>query len=434
MLVNNSRTSWRHSPMADYFRARPGSVVTRSLGKLLKAWRCINPRPVKRVVPMDRLLCGGEHGLPAAAYARHTGDFLRPSRAIAQSPHALFLDEYARIGDEIFRPERFRETAYFANAVQCIETVGQYCRCTREDQVEQVARNFINRFQGKPIHKLGGPEALEFSAAGSMVRVRPIEFSDCYEVIDGNHRLAIALARGEKSHGVLVEPCASRTPLQQLLMDYAWCAMRGEREIYQPVASPELGSHWTLIRRCTDRFALIEQFIARHRDALPERPTYLDIACSYGWFVSAFSSAGFDARGVELDWAAIEIGRRVYGLRPDQVTRSEAARFLESNPESRDVVSCFSLLHHFVLNTAGVSAVEMLKRIDRATRSILFLDMGEEHEEWFRHSLAGWGPGRIEEWLRENSSFTRIFRLGTDQDNVPPFEKNYGRTLFACMR
>ena len=434
MSNNHSKVSLRHSAIADYLRQRPYNPITRGLSALQKTWRFINPQPVKRVVPLDRLLCGGEHSLPAAPYSRHTGDFLRPSTPISQSPHALFLEEYKRIGEEIFQAEVFRQTAYFANAVKCMNAIGQYFDCTREDQVVEIARGFVNRFKGKEESNNGGKRAPEFSDADAPVQVRPIEFSDCYEVIDGNHRLAIACARGEESYSVLVKFPAVRTPLQQLLNDYAWCAMRGELEIYQPVESPELGVHWSRIRRCDDRFEMAAKFLQEHREALPERPTYLDIACSYGWFVRAFGESGFDAHGVEIDWAAIEIGRRVYGLKEEQVTRSEAVRFLESNSGAFDVVSCFSLLHHFILNRASISAEEMLKMIDRATKKILFFDMGQEHEEWFKESLKGWNADRIEQWLKENSTFTRIYRLGTDRDNVPPFAANYARTMFACMR
>ncbi len=179
---------------------------------------------------------------------------------------------------------------------------------------------------------------------------------------------------------------------------------------------------------------MMKKFLEENAELLPEHPTYLDVACSYGWFVRAFGEIGFEARGVEIDWAAGEIGRRVYGLEDGQVTRSDAVRFLQSNPCTFDVVSCFSLLHHFILNRASVSAEEMLRLIDSATGKVLFFDMGQEHEEWFRESLAGWNADRIERWVLENSTFTKVQRLGTDTDNVPPFEKNYARTLFACTR
>src|SRR2546423_6546 len=126
MSDNQNKLSLRQNPMADYLRQRPDSPITRTLGRLLRTWRCVTTRPVKRVVPFDKLLRGGEGGLSGATYSRHTGDFLRPSTPISQSPHVRFLEEYLRIGEEIFRPEVFRHTAYFANAVQCMNVVGQY--------------------------------------------------------------------------------------------------------------------------------------------------------------------------------------------------------------------------------------------------------------------------------------------------------------------
>ena len=47
--------------------------------------------------------------------------------------------------------------------------------------------------------------------------------------------------------------------------------------------------------------------------------------------------------------------------------------------------------------------------------------------------LPGWNPDFIERWLRENTTFDEIVRLGTDED-VVTFPGNYGRTLFACIR
>lgn len=432
---NHSIISLRHNPLADYLRQRPHSPITQSVKAVLNVWHSVwQPRPLKRVIALDRLLCGGEHNLPAALYARHTGDFLRPSKPISESPHVRFLQEYERLGDEIFRPEVFRRTAYFANAAECLNVIGQYFDCVREDQIEEIARGFIRRFKNQQVASNNGHHAAEFSTPDSLIHVCPIEYSDCYEVLDGHHRLAIAYLRGERTCTAKVSFPAVRTPLQQLLLDYAWCATRGVVELYQPVTSPEIGEQWALIRRCTDRFEMIRKFLAEHRQLLPERPTYLDIASSYGWFVRALTELGYEAHGVEIDWAALEIGRRVYGLQDGQVTRSEAVRFLQSELRSYDVVSCFSLLHHFVLNRASISASEMLRLVDRSTKTILFLDMGEEHEEWFRESLAGWNPDYIEQWLKDHSTFTKIYRLGIDRDNVPPFEANYGRTLFACMR
>ncbi|GKS58305.1 hypothetical protein YTPLAS18_18320 [Nitrospira sp.] len=143
---------------------------------------------------------------------------------------------------------------------------------------------------------------------------------------------------------------------------------------------------------------------------------------------------GFCAQGVEIDWAACKIGEKVYGLERKQIMQSDAVEFLRTSNRSYDVVSCFSLLHHFVMGSAYVSAQEMMRLLDDKTRYVLFLDMGQDHEEWFRDRLRGWNSDFIEEWLKKNTSFKTIHRLGADSDNVPPFENNYGRTLFACTR
>ena len=432
--------SLQHNPVVNYLRKRPNSLATRCLSLPLKTWRSLNTEPVEpytKSVPLDHLLCGGELGLSAAQYARHTGNYRRPSTPITRSPHVQFLEQYQQIGEEIFRPDVFRQTAYYAHAVECINAVGEYLTCTHENQLEGVARQFIALFRGEPSQDDAAARSTHFRPPGSVVYVRPVQYSDYFEVRDGMHQLAIAHVQGQRTYQVYVMPPAVLTPIQQLILDHAFCRA-SSREYYHPLDAPELSGQWTLIRRCTDRFGMMQRFLEEHDLMPPNCRTSLDIACSYGWFVRAFGQLGFDAYGGgEIDWAACEIGRRMYGLREDQVTRSEVVRFLENNTKRYDIVSCLSLLHHFIIGLpyrASISAEEMLRLIDRTTGTVLFFDMGEEHEEWFRTSLAGWNPDHIERWLRENSSFTKIYRLGTDRDNVPPFENNYGRTLFACMR
>lgn len=434
MSTKSSRMIAGPAAVVAYLRRRPESRVTQGVEAAIASWRAANPRAVTRTVAMEKLLCGGENGLPADTYARHTGNFFRPSTPFSQSPHVKFLEQYREIGDAIFERGVFSSTAYFGNAVECMRATGQYFHCTREDQVHEVARRFVARFLGEVATNDDGDRWRGFSTADSMVRVRLIEGSDCYEVIDGNHRLAIHCVQGVKTERVEVSPGRARTPLQQLLLDYGWCATRGVHELYQPVSSPELSTGWTLIRNCSDRMGMMGDFLDRHRELLPAHPSYLDVASSYGWFVNAFGKKGFEAHGVEMDWAGVEIGTRVYGLKPGQLTRSEAVRFIENHGRTYDVVSCFSLLHHFVLGRASVSATDMLRLLDRITGTVLFMDMGQEHEAWFRDSLSGWNPDTIERWLRENSSFKQFYTLGTDRDSVPPFEANYGRTLFACTR
>jgi hypothetical protein len=72
--------------------------------------------------------------------------------------------------------------------------------------------------------------------------------------------------------------------------------------------------------------------------------------------------------------------------------------------------------------------------IDKVTSSVLFFDMGEQHEAWFATPLAGWDAGRIATWLKENTSFAQIEILGMDRDSAGPYQAQYRRHLFACYR
>lgn len=415
------------------------TTARRYLRHPLELWHRQAPNtnaPYLQVVKMDRLLCGGENGLAAAQYARHTGNVIRPSTPVTDSPHVDLLRQYRLLGKLVFEPEIFEETDYFKYARECINVTGDYLSCTREDEIHSLAERFAALYRGT-LPADDPAVKKHFRPPGSIVYVRPIKFSNCFEVVDGMHQLAIACVTGRQQYKVYVMPPEVITPVQQLILDHAFC--RGSnRELYQPIDVPELGVEWRLIRKCADRFKLMEDFLITHGMMPPACLTYLDIACSYGWFVKQFDKLGFDARGGgEIDWAACEIGRHVYGLREGQVTRGEVVHFLQSNTRTHDVVSCLSLLHHFLLGApyrASISAEEMIRLVDRATGKVLFFDMGQEHEGWFREKLNGWNPDFIEQWLLKNTTFSQIHRLGTDHDNVPPFEDNYGRTLFACVR
>jgi SAM-dependent methyltransferase len=251
-------------------------------------------------------------------------------------------------------------------------------------------------------------------------------------VCDGHHRVATAYIKGLKTVQALIREPEVTTPLQDLLLDVLW--LKGRRELYQPIESPEVAD-WPLVRRCTDRAAKILEFLHAENVMPPAAGSYLDVACSYGWFVREMSRCGFEAEGVESDPIAISVGELMYGLRAEQMRRSDAIAFLKANQKKFDVVSCFSLAHHYLLNRRSATAEDLLHLLDAATGSVLFFDMGEEHErDFWEDRLQGWNPDRIQKWLETNTTFKRVRRLGIDEDAVPPFQHCYGRTLFACMR
>ena len=169
--------------------------------------------------------------------------------------------------------------------------------------------------------------------------------------------------------------------------------------------------------------------------AQPKR--FLDISSSYGYFVHEMAKLGFDAHGVEIDPIARDVGVLAWSLPEENIHRAEAVRFLESAVAGGDryeVVTCLSLLHHFVLGMGCIHPEQFIRLVDGVTGSVLFLDMGQGTERWFSDSLRRWTPDFIARWMKENTSFRRVVALGTDSDGVGPYAGNYGRTLFACTR
>jgi len=407
----------------------------------------VGTRPVRRVgrrwlnhinglrkavsVPVANLLLGGERFIEAGIYARMIGDSLRPSRRVADGPHAALLRAYDRIGDRILQSPEFEQTDYYRNAAQCIDMTGAYCFDSQAPRdIARIARGFIDDYKGVAEWRKRPRRPL--SLPPDPLLVRPIKDSACYEVIDGHHRVAIAAVKGQKTIRVVPIWQPAHTPLQELLLGVFW--NKGRRELYQPIDSPELGDKWILVRRCADRLEIMRRFLAESAITPGAARSYLDLGASYGWFVSQMAAAGYDSLGVERDPFSCGVGELMYGLAPDRMVRADCVRFLGENTRRFDIVSCFSVLHHFVNGKGPIAAEEFIRMIDGVTGSVLFLDTGQEHETWFKPDLKGWSPDFIESWLKHHTTFSRIVRLGVDQDARAPFQDNYGRTLFACVR
>lgn len=352
---------------------------------------------------------------------------MRCSTRVVDGPHVDLLRRFVTERRELLPSAVLRNTKYVRNGLACIEaTAGGYFGARDEEGVLAVAREFLVAPEGER-----PPERTGRSAVGEPVRVRRIRHSDCFQVLDGHHRLAVAIQAGLTEVDVAVEPGTTTTPLQDLVGSLTWTS--GRRELYQPVDAPELASGWTLVRRCTDRLELMLDLLERI-DVGGPGSNYLDVGACYGWYVAEMAGRGFDARGVELDPAATRLGELAYRLDPGRLAVAECSAFLRDLDRQFDVVSCFSVLHHFVLGAGPCSAEELAGLLDRATRTVLFLDTGEAHEAWFRDLLPAWSTEYIAEWLHTHTTFREVIAIGTDGDAVPPFEDNYGRTLFACLR
>ena len=382
-------------------------------------------RPRRFEVPVEMLLMGGQNRVSASEYAAETDNLLWPSTRVIDGPHTALLRA------AIARPlsdEEILASPYADMARSCIRLSGQFFAANDAAGIVAEARGFIARHEnGGAAHVMNRPHE---SSARTPVRVARVEASDYFQVVDGHHRVALAACGDQPTVRVQCKWLPVSTPLQDILNQMSWIG--GERELYQPVSAPELAKSWATVRSCTDRLTKMLDFTA-DLGLEPSSSSYLDVASCYGWFVNELGVAGFDAHGVERDPLAPILGAAVYGLEASRVTTGDAVDFLGSGRRF-DVVSCFSLLHHFALGRGSVGAEEFVRLLDGATGRVLFLDTGQQHEEWFEKSLSEWDTDYVKRFLLANSTFDEVLDLGPDIDAVPPYERNYGRHFFACVR
>jgi hypothetical protein len=218
------------------------------------------------------------------------------------------------------------------------------------------------------------------------------------------------------------------TPMQLMVMDSIW--FRGQRRIFQPIPVPELQG-WSVARKCTDRLALMVAWLRRNGIS---SGSFFDVGACYGWFISEMAKLGFQASGVEQDGALAAVGRLAYGLHSSAITVENLGHHLKSAERKYDAVCCLSVLQNYILRYEKMTSEEFIRLVDQITGSVLFVDTGECHESRLKHSLAGWNVEYIENWLKKNTSFSKIELLGMDSDRCGIFRVQFGRHLFACTR
>lgn len=373
-----------------------------------------------RTVTASALLLGRENGLNPNGYAQTMNNLLWTSTPIGESPHVRLLREFQELGDGLFSGGRLEETDYFQYAMRNIDMFGGYYGAKSRDELLGHVRDFAARL-------LPGSQP----PGGRNLSVRRIEGTRCFQIAGDPHSAAIGYARGQRTFRVRVARNQTRTALQELLDRVLW--FDGNRELYHPIDAPEIRDSWFLMRKCTDRLGKMREFLGE--SGLAGRGTsYLDIGSFYGWFVGKMAEAGLDAHGVERDGIAAAVGFACYGIAPSRVHVAEVADWLQKSPMEYDIVSCLSVLHHFVMGAQVCTAETFIQRVARKTRRILFLDTGEEHEGSFGGKLSGWNPDTIEKWVLSHTDFKKAFRLGVDEDARFPHEMDYGRMLFAFVR
>lgn len=368
-------------------------------------------------VPLDKLLIGGPGGVPDEKHLARVRDKRWASLTIPESPHVELYQRFSHgetIPDD---PAAFDAIPYVQLAHAAIAASGSFCGCTDDAALRAHITSLRASFEHGETEGDASP------------LVRAVQHSSYFAVLRGNHRLAGAWVRGERTAHVDVAFGSLETPVQQLLANTGW--LSGQQEIYQPLPMPEIHEAWPLIRACTDRFSMMKRHLDDHGIA---GGSYLDIASCYGWFVDQMRRAGFDAQGIERDPHGVELGEIAYDLPSDRVVVGSAEQILRFAERRWNVVSCLSIIHHYAIMGGEPAVAEMLSLLDDITIDVLYFDSGQSHEEWFADRLPGWDDAGIIDAVKAHTSFTNIEILGVDADNVDPYPGNYGRTMFACTR
>jgi hypothetical protein len=384
--------------------------------------------PWTREVPVERLLLGTQGDLPGSQFATRTKDLMWTSRRVGDGPHAQLLRLAAEKGASRLTDREILDSPYGALAKRCVAESGEFFGVRNPQQIVAVARAFIGRSNGES-------QANAFrhqSPNGATIGVARIRHSDYCQIIDGHHRAAAAAVADVKSVRVRTRWLPTTTAMQGLVTRMSW--IDGRRELYQPLPAPEFSSEWPTVRRCTDRLEKITTFLQAEELLPPVTASYLDVASCYGWFVSSMRDLGYDCRGIELDPLANPLGEAAYGLPAEMITIGDGVTILGAMSQRYDVVSCFSLLHHFILGRVDATPEQLMELLDKVTGRVLFLDSGQSHEAWFRKTMPDWTTEKLMAFLQDTTQFTRVVDLGPDADAVPPYEDNYGRHLFACIR
>jgi SAM-dependent methyltransferase len=360
------------------------------------------------------------------------GDLSRASLLLPDSPHATFLMQYQKLGDKILLANVFKRTAYFKNAMDCVHITGHYFGQNTFEGIQAQARSFLTlyeRIKAGDGASVSFPSTFAHSSFRSLPWVRKTLTQNTVQIDDGMHRLSIAWALGHKITKAVVLP-AKPTRLQSLVTSIG----KSQKQLCQPIHSVEFDDSWKVLRRCQDRFDKMLTFLSEHDYQLGER-SMVDVGCSYGWFVSEFAKKGcHHAYGVDRDLEALEVGQIVYGIGKEQLFGNTADEFFGQSHQTYDIVLFLSTLHHLVLKSGVQDITRTLKKIDEITGSVLFLDTAQSHESRFQNSWSEWNDDFIVALIKGNTSFAHVIPLGPDSDNVASFDKDFGRTLFACIR
>jgi hypothetical protein len=317
----------------------PPSLAVRLVGKvpfgqLLR--QHVRHRPALRKIPVSRLLMGTQAGLDSGGFADALGTLRYGSTPMDQSPHVELL-RLAKRSDRPLLDEEIKATSYFEFARRLADTWGNYRGAETDEGIVDIARHFVNWSTGMARREVedGGPRVDDH------VLVAKVHDSSTFQVIDGHHRVAAAIAKGELTVRVHRTWLSTETALQWRLYDRGYGSRR-TRSLDQPVGARELAA-WTVAHNCQDRLVRMERLVERGRDETSVAPSFLDVGCGFGWYLAELQRLGWQVRGIDDDVFGSEVATAFHGLADDAIVVGEWAPAAESLRGTFEVVSCLGL-------------------------------------------------------------------------------------------
>jgi len=402
---------------------RASKVVpfSRSLRQLIRR------RPRARTVHTGQLLVGAQGGHDAIAFAEAIGTLRYGSTTMAASPHVELLRTAIDRGSELSDGE-LRDAEYWTFGHLVLGLDGAWFGARDDEEFLRVTRNFIEWAQGRS-ERVTGPGGTPFE---DKILVAPISGSPMLQVIDGHHRVAAAIARGDATIEVHRTWLPTETPLHRRLYELNELQHKA-RSLRQPLPTRDVADGWTVTSNCADRLARMRRFLDQD---LPERQpphTYLDVGSSYGWFVAEMKRLGHPVLGIESDARAVDIGTTFYGLAADDVLVGDLTERVEELTRPYDVVTCFELLGAFRGGSRLAEPGRLVKAIDRIAGHVLFVD-ADEHPVRAAFPPDESRDSSLTRLVLDNTSFRRAVDLGANHDPVGARSAHSQSRLIAFVR
>ena len=382
--------------------------------------------PIKERIQLSKLLIGQQAGLSLRIWIGMTKEYARISKLIKDSPYVSYLK--SDINGES-NEELYKKTDYFIMAKICLNHKGHFMGKTTESGIIDWMKEFKKMYYSiKNGHQFYSDELERkgHSKPGTWILVKKIKQSDYYEIVDGHHRCAIEYVIGNTYINVKIVD-ESYSYLQEIILK---SHQIHDFEYYQPLNKPEIES-WKLIRKCDDRSTMMFNFLT---EAGFDYESYIDLPCSYGYFLSSFKKKGGSVKGVDIDKSSVMIGKIINGFNKDEIIQCDMMEFLDNAEEQYHIVSCLSILHHFVMDYINHSHIALLNNLNKITKKVLFIDTGQAHEKQYAGKLDDWTDEYIIDIIKNNTDFKDVIPLGSDSDNMENQFKNNSRTLFACVK